>query len=348
MKGVLAFASLFVMATPGWSQLETYSVNPSFAFSQDFLGPAYVVSNVQYSGVSYSFSEFDATNTNLNLTTGILLTTGTTTNNGYGPFGPNDNGGAGMDNGAPGYPLLTALIGNSTLSYDASVLEFDFVPLTDSISINFVFGSEEYPEYVGSTFNDVFGFFLSGPGIVGVENIAKLPNGEAISVNNVNAGNNASYYVNNGDGTTAPHNTADTVVQYDGYTRNTTASHSGMQVNATYHLIIAIADAGDGILDSGLFIESCETCNYMVGLEENDDNEVLIYPNPAKNTLNIKRADGLISDISVINVYGQQVLTSTLHKSEETIDVSQLASGTYFVRLTNSNGASSIEKIIIQ
>ena len=47
--------------------------------------------------------------------------------------------------------------------YDECVIEFDFVPEGDSISFNYVFVSEEYPEYVCASFNDAFGFFLTGP-----------------------------------------------------------------------------------------------------------------------------------------------------------------------------------------
>lgn len=75
-----------------------------------------------------------------------------------------------------------------------AVLEFDFIPTGDSISFRFVFGSEEYPEYVCSQYNDVFGFFLSGPGIDGsftnnAINLGVLPNSTVpIAINTVNSG----------------------------------------------------------------------------------------------------------------------------------------------------------------
>jgi len=52
-------------------------------------------------------------------------------------------------------------------TFDASILEFDFIPQSDTLKFNYIFGSEEYPEYVNSGYNDVFGFFISGPGIAG-------------------------------------------------------------------------------------------------------------------------------------------------------------------------------------
>ncbi|MEZ5148253.1 MAG: choice-of-anchor L domain-containing protein [Bacteroidales bacterium] len=59
-----------------------------------------------------------------------------------------------------GHPLLNSITTSTT--YDASVLEFDFVPETDTIRFKYVFGSDQYSEWVSSTFNDVFGAFIAG------------------------------------------------------------------------------------------------------------------------------------------------------------------------------------------
>ena len=106
---------------------------------------------------------------------------------------------------------------NSSASYDAVVYTFKVTldAKMTAIRIFFQFGSEEYPDYVGSRFNDVFGFFISGPGITGTKNIAKLPSSDReISVNSVNGGvlgvskdatgtpttdlGQTAYYINNG------------------------------------------------------------------------------------------------------------------------------------------------------
>ena len=117
-----------------------------------------------------------------------------------------------MDNAYGGSALLSSIL-NGEQTYNAAILEFDFVPYADTVAFNYVFGSEEYPEYAppeSSTYNDVFGFFISGPGIIGYENIAQLPNGNGVvSINNVNAVTNTQYYISNGNGTNAPFNSSD-------------------------------------------------------------------------------------------------------------------------------------------
>ena len=233
------------------------SLSPAGLVQNVLLGSGVTVSNISYNGAAISIGQFDGSACNVGLASGVVMTTGTVINTGAGdgPHGPNNNGGSGFDNGTAGLGLLSNLIGG-TATYNAAVLEFDFVPYSDTVRFNYVFGSEEYPEYVGSQFNDVFGFFISGPGILaGQQNIARLPNGQAVAINNVNAGANAAFFVNNGDGSQAPMNGSPTFIQYDGFTKVLTAE-SKVQCGQTYHLIIAIADVGDGILDSGIFLEA--------------------------------------------------------------------------------------------
>ena len=101
-----------------------------------------------------------------------------------------------------------------------------FIGLLISVLINFnyVFGSEEYPEFVNAGFNDAFGFFLSGPNPTGGmyvdQNLAIVPGtaNTPVSIFNVNNVSNSAYYVDNGDGFTAPQNSDPTVIQFDGFT----------------------------------------------------------------------------------------------------------------------------------
>ena len=98
---------------------------------------------------------------------GLLLSTGHT----WGHEGPNEsttafNEGVNETGWNVGYgsgfdPDLTTIAGQTTSV--GGILEFDFCPAIEEAKFDYVFGSEEYPEYVHSSFNDVFGFFISGP-----------------------------------------------------------------------------------------------------------------------------------------------------------------------------------------
>lgn len=233
------------------------SLNPQGLVQNILLGNGVTVSNVTYNGSPVAIAQFTAANTTLGINSGIVMTTGTTLPNGDGPQGPNDASGAGVDNNMGGFNLLSQAI-QGTQTYNAAILEFDFIPYADTVRFKYVFGSDEYPEFAppnNTTYNDVFGFFISGPGITGFQNIAKLPNGAVVSINNVNTMTNPFYFVNNGDGNTAPYNLSPQYIQYDGFTKVLEAI-SQVQCGQTYHLILAIADVGDGQWDSGIFLEA--------------------------------------------------------------------------------------------
>lgn len=240
-------------------QLITNTAQPPQSLVQNvLLGQGVTVSNIMFNGSNAAIGSFTAAGTNLGINQGLVMTTGTVLNNGSGPHGPNNLASCGMDNNIGGSGLLSNLIGN-TQTYNAAILEFDFIPFSDTVKFKYVFGSDEYPEFAppnNSGFNDVFGFFISGPGIVGMQNIAKLPNnGGIVSINNVNAITNPQYFNANGDGNMAPYNSSPFYIQYDGFTEVLEAI-SQVQCGQTYHLIIAIADVGDGSWDSGIFLEA--------------------------------------------------------------------------------------------
>ncbi|WP_052323435.1 choice-of-anchor L domain-containing protein [Leifsonia xyli] len=97
----------------------------------------------------------------LGLEAGVALGTGRVKDGVLGPHGASK---ASTDLRQPGDDDLSALLGGHTRLFDAAVLEFDFVPRSSSLSIDYVFGSMEYPRFVGPkyTVNDVFGFFVNG------------------------------------------------------------------------------------------------------------------------------------------------------------------------------------------
>ena len=235
------------------AQLQTTGgISPNDLVQNILLGGGVQVSNVVLTGSGQAYGSFTAGNTNLGLNSGILLTTGIISGP-DGPKGPNNRPDAGIDNNYQGSALLNAEFGFSQPTFNATTLSFNFIPQGDSIAFRYVFGSEEYREFVGSEFNDVFGFFISGPNPSGGnyqnQNIALLPNGTKVAINNVNHLTNSQYYFDN----ELP--SPGFFIQYDGYTRVLTARAKVVPCS-TYTLRLAIADVADGIYDSGVFLEA--------------------------------------------------------------------------------------------
>ncbi len=205
------------------------------------------------------YGAYTASATNLGSNAGVILTSGLAAD----AIGPNNVGNRTVQVGTPGDALLNAVTGRTT--YDACTFEFDIIPEGDTLKFKYVFASEEYPEWVNSQFNDVFGFYISGPGIVGQKNIAIIPGGAPCTINTVNNGTanagpctNCAYYVDN---QTVPGQT----IQYDGFTKNLQAI-SAVQPCQTYHLKLVIADASDRKWDSGVFIEQIESNNVTLSV----------------------------------------------------------------------------------
>ncbi len=230
----------------GVSPIDGVTVTPNI-MAEKIIGTGVTYTNVSYTGANLASGVFIGGNSaGIAVDTGIILSCGLATN----AIGPNQVPNISQNNSLPGDVDLDALIPQST--YDASVLEFDFIPTDPNLEIRFVFGSEEYNEFIGS-FNDVFAFFLDGT------NIALVPGTSIpVSVDDVNNGwapagamgtgpcTNCSYYVDNATGL---NNT-----EMDGYTTMIIGSAS-VTPGQTHHIKLAIADAGDHVLDSWVFIE---------------------------------------------------------------------------------------------
>ena len=245
--------------------------NPMTQTPQDLvqnvlLGPGVTVSNITFNGGAGNiWSEqagfFDSNMANVGIPTGIILATGDVTQAaGPNATGSNSLGGGNLSSPGTCDADLQLLDPTATGFNDCAVLEFDFVPSGDSLKFNFVFASEEYLEFVNSI-NDAFGFFISGPGFNGpyannAENIALVPGTTTpITINTVNNLVNSAYYVDNGDGFTAPFNNDPFYIQFDGLTTVLTAE-ALVQCGQTYHIKIAIADANDTAWDSAVFLEA--------------------------------------------------------------------------------------------
>jgi gliding motility-associated-like protein len=237
------------------------TLTPTQLVEDVLLGSGVQVSNITFNGqpgtqLNEQIGSFDGTNCNVGINTGVVLATGSILN----AQGPNDSGSSSQGGGNTGFgdPDLLLLSGNPSIN-DAAILEFDFIPIGDSIQFDFVFGSDEYLEFVNSV-NDAFGFFLSGPNINGpytdnAINIALIPGTtDPVTINTVNDAVNSAFYVDNGDGFTAPFNADPFYVQYDGLTVRLTAK-AAVTCGEVHHIKIAVGDASDTVWDSAVFLE---------------------------------------------------------------------------------------------
>jgi len=230
------------------AQFSVDSVYDQTAAVEDlFLSNGIFVNNIAFMGDSAQMGWLtDGDSIALGINDGIVLSTGiaATVSNGN-----NLPGGAWSN--TLSNPDLSTLTGFPT--YDLAQLDFDFIATGDSMTFQFVFGSAEYPEWVGSAFNDIFGFFVNGPGISGpytngAVNLALVPGtNEVVSINTINPTSNSNLY--NDNSTLIIPN-----FYCDGYTVPMFASIGNLVVGETYHITLAITDASDAALDSWVFL----------------------------------------------------------------------------------------------
>lgn len=241
----LVGGAVMLTADPGRAALSVSASTDAEAMAKALLGPgvSLVAGSASYSGAADASGFFEGDTSIFGDPAGVkgvLLTSGAMTN----ALPPNNSESTSRNNGLPGSAALDGLVGGGT--QDASLLSFKVKldPGTTGIQWKYVFGSEEYTEYVNSAYNDVFALYLNGV------NLALLPGGStAVSINTVNGGLNAAFYRNNEPGS----GFLDT--QYDGLTQVLTSLATGLDASKEYELSFQIADRGDRILDSGVFIQ---------------------------------------------------------------------------------------------
>lgn len=239
-------------------QVTTGIFTPQQLVENVFLSIGVDVLDVNYVGSNQSIGYFSNADNNIAISSGVVLSTGFANSAAF----PNNSGSTtGSTSGAGVDPDLNILVGQNL--NDISVLEITFIPYSDTLEFRYVFASEEYQEYVCTAFNDVFGFFISGPGISGTfqdnaENIALVPNtSNFVAINTVNNGNpnmnpamcppqNPIYF------NLSPQNGQPT---YDGFT-DVFVSKAVVVPCEVYKIRLAIADVGDGAFDSGVFLEA--------------------------------------------------------------------------------------------
>jgi hypothetical protein len=184
-----------------------------------------------------------AVGTPLGIGAGVLLTSGITpgTSNTSTWYGADNSGTSGFINGDADIDAVVNTV-FQTQSYDATTLKFDFSvsdPAATSISFDLVFGSDEYPEWVDA-------FVDCGVVIVDGVNYALFNNDPLHPLSVISPNLAAGYFQDNGTGIIP--------IEYDGVSgrlRIVAPLKAGL---STHTIKIGIADTGDHILDSGLFI----------------------------------------------------------------------------------------------
>ena len=231
------------------------SMSPEEMVQNVLISGCIQASNIQFTGHPESIGYFTNGSPGLDFSSGIVLSSGAVSK----VPGPNNSPATCTNMQMPGDSLLTAIINRAT--FDAAILEFDFIPSDSIISFQYAFGSEEYEEYVGGVFNDIFTFHISGgPENYQNKNIALISGTNTpVSINNVNQNTNTQYYYNNDNG---EH------LQFDGMT-NTLIAKENVTPCETYHIRLAIADAADPIFDSGVFLKAGSFSSGTIPLVKN-------------------------------------------------------------------------------
>ena len=224
-------------------------------------GACNTITNIRAIGNKKGIGYFQNGAASIGIGRGVIIATGPI-GNATGPNSATDKSGDFLD--SSGDPDLD-IMATGTVT-DAVGIEFDFMPLDSIVTFSYVFASEEYCEFVGSIYNDVFGFFIEGPGIQGEfsnnsRNVALIPGSDDfVSINSVNYQQNETYYVRNElpddatlCGLSASFDNFHNEIEYDGFTRKLTALLK-LQPCQTYHIRLVVADVGDNFYDSAVFL----------------------------------------------------------------------------------------------
>ncbi|MDR0790025.1 MAG: choice-of-anchor L domain-containing protein [Bacteroidales bacterium] len=275
------------------SQVTTQQVTitPAQLLLNNFVGEGITISNVEFkssagaisSNQIGTFTNADTSGLKIKATSGIVMATsaidcsvqtgGSTATNTWNSTvadAPQYSAGLGQ--------VLTAMgFGPTTNMYNIAVLSFDFISEGENVAFKYCFSSEEYPNFVCSTVNDAFGFFISGPfhtdGSINWdygpphtgENIAIIPGTtDPVTINSVNGGTaagsqqpciltNSQYFV----GPTATNgNTNITGFPLNGCTTLLQTKQITVEPCQKYHLELAICNTGDAAYQSAVFLEA--------------------------------------------------------------------------------------------
>lgn len=228
----------------------------------------------------------------------------------------------------------------SPMSNDRAVLEFDVVPTHDSLCINFVFASEEYPNFNCSPqYNDAFGFFLSGPGINGpfmnnAANVTQVPGTDLpVTIANVHGPEQsgcapayAQFYI---------HNAGSPDFAVGGHT-TLLAIGVAVEPGATYHMKFAISDAGDQSYDSAVLLQAGGFKSMpalQTGIMTRLPAPFRLLRSPGRVELQFDEVPSGDQRVFLMDAAGRLVDQAAVRGTRVTFDLGSLAQGTYLLKL---------------
>ena len=247
--------------------------NISTFVNNQLVGQGVYIWNVKYQGtattVTSTYPQIGTFRSNgylaLQMDSGVVMTTS------HVSYASPTSGSGGSMTGDYADNIL-ATWGNTTRTvHDCASIDFDFVSISPFVTLNYCFGSEEYPSYTCSQYNDIFAFIVEGPyPSTTRKNLAIIPHsvssanpyGIEVAINTVNSGTCSSGYSGNANNPGVyliysdffVSNPSSSGVSYDGFTQKLSANATLIPCER-YHMHIAICDVSDGSLDSGVFLE---------------------------------------------------------------------------------------------
>lgn len=215
-------------------------------------GPGVTITNptiVHGQSTQYGTFSNGISGANLQIDKGIILTTGSVTES----FSTNNLNDTSINpDGGTLYSDKDLNDIKSRANRDVVIFQFEatLAPTANVLTIDYQFMSEEYREYANdANFSDVFGYFVSGPGITGTKNIALVPGTtQIVSAYTVNHIRHSEQYIDN------PRNSPSVTVEYDGVTKKMRATASNLTPGQTYTVKFAMADTDDPSYDSAILI----------------------------------------------------------------------------------------------
>ncbi len=317
----------------------TYNTNASaMQMADTIFGNGVTVVGASYSGSSFSsaiYSNGDAVAGNVTPgDTGVILSTGSATrftnNSSESNLSTQTSVNSAGQNNEAGF---NAIAGAST--FDASYIDADFIPTEDTMTMQFVFSSDEYPEFTNSIYNDLVGVWINGT------HVPLTIADSGTTINSVNQTDNQNLY---NDNTSDQFNT-----EMDGFTVTMTLT---IPVNADVvnSIRIGIADVGDSNYDSNLLIaaNSVQTDliaeQDLVTMQDSTTKTVDVLGNDINNTtgsLTVTHINGnaVVVGQTIVLPTGQSVMLNADGTFDITTDSDfEVSSFTYQIESTDSNG----------